>query len=183
MESISEEKFDEIEFSSNEEMIKYLKKKTEEFNIIDFYNQKKDVSGLILITPEQMIEVHPISYHHYAIDNIYKLLYDYGFNEEIKKVTNNIIIRLVSGSSFQFYSIIPETINQFQGVKLFDLIYSLQNYHNDINFEDGEGYAEALFEETYKDSRNKMVHTPVCEPKKRLLRDNYIITNNKNNSL
>lgn len=78
---------------------------------------------------------------------------------------------------------VPETINEYQKDCFKTLIERLKNYHTDIEFDDGDGYAESLFEETYNDSKNKMVHTPVCEPKKRLLRDNYIITNNKNNSL
>ena len=103
---------DEIIFNNESEIIDYLDNKTKSFNILDFYNQKKDVSGLIVITPEQTIEVHPISYHQYAADMIYKLLYGFNYNEQTKLQTNNILIRLVCGSSYQFYTIIPKKITK-----------------------------------------------------------------------
>ena len=179
---MQEEFYDSIEFESDEEMIDYLRNKTENFDIIDFYNQGHDVSGLIVITPEQMIEVHPVTYHQFATDSIYNLLYGYKYNEEMKNVTNNILIRLVCGSSFQFYSIVPDTITPFQKECFQKLIDSLKNYHEDINFDDGEGFAEALFEETLKDSRNKATHVMVGDCGKKLFRDKYIISKAKKNT-
>ena len=76
---------------------------------------------------------------------------------------------------------VPETINEYQKDCFKTLIERLKNYHTDIEFDDWDGYAEALFEETYNDSKKKL-DTPVKE-KDGLFKDKYNILKYKNNSL
>ena len=177
--------YDDLSFENDEQEIEYIRDINKQFNIIDFYNKNYGTglkktngtekhSGLIVITPEQMIALYPVFLHNTASIFLKYLLYDVD-NVEGQNTTNNIVIRLVSGNTYLFnISEFPKAINTFQHDKLQELINELSDYEHLINFDSQSGVL--VFKETFDDAVSKLESVPVVNNLPNVIKDKYIIT-------
>lgn len=181
--------YDDISFENEEQEIKYLKELKQNFDILNFFNKEVNpndkyygkYSGVIVITPEQMITIYPVFLHSAAIEFLYYLLYD-ACDERIFSKTNNIVIKLVNGrykgccKLFNIYSF-PDKINNYQQLKMKALLDELKDYEQSIKFDD-EG-SLACFKEIYDDACEKLANAKVEAELPSVIRDGCIIDDDK----
>ncbi len=177
--------YDDISFKNASDEIAYLKKLKTEFDILDFFNKKVTpsdkyfgkYSGVIVITPEQMITVYPVFLHDTTINFIYYLLYNECDGKTISQ-TNNIIIKLVNGRCKLFNAcVFPESINEYQKIKMQLLLDRLKDFDQSIMF--GDEGSLACFKETYDDACAKLRRAVVVPQITNVLKDEYVIDNDQ----
>ncbi len=181
--------FDDID--SKEDKLTFLRESTNQFNIIDFYNQydgvKEDeyINGLIVITPKQFIGINTVRFHQYAIDSIYSLLYDRSYDEEVKKETSNLVIRLLTGKAYYFVLFeTPNAINEFQYKAFMQLVKELENHDQKIIFRYDHNFSKLMyFDELLHKSIARFEKLKVSDNLTGLLDDNYIVGNKKSSLL
>lgn len=177
--------FDDINFNSDSEKVAFLKETTNQFNIIDFYNQydgiKEDeyINGLIVITPKQYIAVSIFHFHQYAIDSIYSLLYNRPYDEEVKAVTSNLVIRLLTGKAYYFVLFeTPNAINEYQYNTFMNLIKQLEDHDKKIVFRYDYNYGKLMyFDELLYKSIERFKKIPVTNCATNVIDDNYVVNN------
>ena len=173
--------YDDISFENEAEEIKYLKELKAKFDILEFFNKKVSTndkyygkySGVIVITPEQMVTIYPVFLHSTAISFLYYLLYN-SCDEMAFNQTNNIIIKLVNGRCKLFnVCAFPGNINEYQKLQMQSLLDELKGYDHDINF--GDEGSLTCFKETYEDACNKLKNAVVTSGTTAILKDSCII--------
>lgn len=154
--------FEDMEFYNDQEITDYLTESTNEFNVIDFYNGDGVASAIIVITPYQTIKIGSVDRHGDAVNWLYELLYGEYSNEELINI-NNIVIRMVRGSSYTFYPLLPKgnIITNYQYESLKNIVSDLDNYKEDINFKTEADLV--MFEATYNDSKNKLASVNIVD--------------------
>ena len=181
--------YDDISFENEEQEIKYLKELKQNFDILDFFNKEVNpndkyygkYSGVIVITPEQMITIYPVFLHSAAIEFLYYLLYD-ACDERILSKTNNIVIKLVNGrykGCCKLFNVcsLPDKINNYQQLKMQALLDELKDYEQSIKFDD-EG-SLACFKEIYNDACEKFANAKVEAELPSVISDGCIIDDDK----
>lgn len=174
------EYIEDKQYETKEEMINAILKSTDEFDFLSFYNSGESLSALIVITPQQTIILSPVYRHAYAMDFLYKFLYEVSVADgmDYEEITNNVTIRLVAGESVQAQSFYPESINLYQKEAAAKLVQELTDIKNKINF--SNYFDQMIFEETYDDSIRKFNEVKVVDKiDKKIIEDKVIIDKNK----
>lgn len=169
--------FDDITFDSDEQLLGYLNKTTNSFDLIDFYNSDENIKAFILITPTQTVAVYPIRSHKSPADTLYKLFYgmNCGAIGLTNEKTNNILISLVGGEICEFHSIVPKTVTTYQFNIFSELIDTLKDYISSTDFAKKARYSQIIFQDTYRNSMDKLKNLQIDDDVSSLIPEKYQI--------